>query len=133
MKHRFLQYLPCENLDLEVPSVEISNQTSINDDLETSPKKKKRTFKVFELNKLIYKGPKITPQIGKNHVNAHLESILLLPPSSRVVLRCQSGPPDCSRGMKMVPRSAKIKPPYPTNGNPAEPKGSRRQRAYPLR
>ena len=37
---RFLQYLQCENLDLEVPSVEISIQKSITNDLETSPKTK---------------------------------------------------------------------------------------------
>ena len=32
MKNRFSQYNPCENLDLEIPSIEISIQKSIKND-----------------------------------------------------------------------------------------------------
>ena len=64
MKRRFLQYLQCEKHDLDVPSVDISIQKSINYDLETSPNKK-RNLQVLELQKLIYTGPKITPKSNK--------------------------------------------------------------------
>ena len=53
----------------------------------------------------------------------HLVSILLLPWSSRVVPRCQSGPPGCSRGAKMVPRMPKWRHQAPQMATPRSQKG----------
>ena len=64
MKSRFLQCVPCENLELEVANVEISIQDSMKNDLEKGPEKT-WNFKVFELKKLICTGPEITPKSNK--------------------------------------------------------------------
>ena len=53
METRFLQYLPCENHDSEVPNVEISIQKPIKSDLETSPPplNKNKKSKVLDFQK----------------------------------------------------------------------------------
>ena len=61
MKSRCLQYLPCENHDLEGPNVENSSQKAIKNELEISLKMK-RSFMHFEPQKLIETGPEITPK-----------------------------------------------------------------------
>ena len=47
-------------------------------------------------------------KIDENPVPDHLASILLLPWSSRVVPKCQDGPPGCSQDAKTVPQAVKL-------------------------
>ena len=65
LKSRFLQCVPCENLDLEVPSVEISIQKSITRWPGTKPEQKINMTFFFEFNKLIHTGTKISLKSNK--------------------------------------------------------------------
>ena len=60
----FLQYIPCENDDFEVPHVGNASQKAIKNDLEINLKMKK-TYMHFEPQKLIENGPEITPKSTK--------------------------------------------------------------------
>ena len=98
-------------------------------DLETSPNKK-WNFKVLELKKLIYTGPKITQKSNK---------IMFFTISSPSCCPhgppgCQNGPPGCAQGAKMAPQGAPEMPKWsprmskmeaqsPLNGNPRSQKG----------
>ena len=61
MSNRFVQYLPCENNDFEVPHVGDSSQKAIKNDLEINLKMK-RNFMHFEPHTLTETGPEITPK-----------------------------------------------------------------------
>ena len=115
MKSRFLQYLPCDNNDFEVPNVENSNQKAINNDLERSLKIK-RFATLFEPDKQVPKS------LANRQKSCHLQ--LRVRPAAPMVLqgspevpkwppkvlpRCQNGSPRCSRDEKMAPRMSKRK------------------------
>ena len=62
------------------------------------------------------------PKIDENPAPDHFVSILLLSWSSKVVPRCQNGPPVCSRSVKMLAQNIKMETPNPPNGNLEKPK-----------
>ena len=53
------------------------------------------------------------PKIDENPAPDHFVSILLLSWSSKVVPRCQNGPPGCSRSVKMLAQNIKMETPNP--------------------
>ena len=73
MKHRFVQYLPCENNDFEVPNVEHSNWKSIKNKLDNS------LMLITALNTKIgyYKAAEIANQAHKKGTTLKEEAIKL--------------------------------------------------------
>ena len=102
MKSCFLQYLPCENNDSEVPDIENSSQKSINK-WPGNKFENKTILNTFWTPKTDINRSRNHSKIDKNPVICNFVSILLLPWSSRVVPRCENGLPMCSRDAKMVP------------------------------
>ena len=122
-ENQFSQYLPCENLDLEVPSVELSIQKLVEKNTWEQTRNK-RTGASWTQKANTHKS-RNHPKIKENPANYHLESILLLPWSPRVVPRCQHGPsPGCSPVVKMVSQNVKMEAPSPPNGNHEKPEGA---------
>ena len=117
-----MQYIPCESFDMELPSVEMSIQKSIKRWLGNKPGKK-MTSQWFKTQKANIHRSQNHIKIKSNPVNYHLESILLLPRSPRVVLRCENRVPGCSRGVKSVPQIVRMEAPSSLNGHPRNQKG----------
>ena len=130
MKNRFLQYIPCENNDLEVPNIENSNQKSMKK-LPGNKPNNKQFLKHFETQKLAETSPEITPK------STQILSFATSCPSC-----CSHGPPGWSRGAKIASQGAfetpkwspKVLPrcqngskkeaPRLPNGNPEKSKGA---------
>ena len=115
IKHDF-----CEKSTFAIPSMRkprIWSPKHQNFDSEIDKKVTwKQTRRKIEISSLgIQKAIKIRSKnrskIDGNLVPDHLMSILLLPWSSRVVPRCQNGPPGCSQGAKLVSQGVKMEAP----------------------
>ena len=107
VKSRFLQYVQCGSLDLEVPNLEISSQKSIKKWPGSTPENN-MILQVFWSPETDINRSHNHSNIELNPVIYHLESIL-------------HAPPGWSRDAKMAPVK-KDAPSFP-NGNP-KPKGA---------